>query len=176
MNRSRRWVLATSVSAIFTERTLSASSLFNKDISESSMQPRIGVLTLAVNDLERSLSFYREGLGLTTPGIVGTEFEHGKVAFFEFHGGLILALYGRDDLAWDAGVKTSAPSQTEFSLGHNVRSKDEVDSVMSQARRAGATVIKDAQPTFWGGYAGYFADPDGHLWEVLFNPNMAPKD
>jgi uncharacterized protein len=140
------------------------------------MQPRIGILTLAVNDLERSLEFYRDGLGLMTQGIVGTQFEHGKAAFFELQGGLVLALYARDDLAWDAGVKKSTPSQTEFSLGHNVRSKEEVDAVMSQARRAGATVVKAAQPTFWGGYAGYFADPDEHLWEVLFNPNMLPKD
>lgn len=140
------------------------------------MRPRISALTLAVKDLERSLAFYREGLGLSTKGIVGTEFEHGKVVFFNLQGGLILALYARPDLAWDAGVKQSPPSQTEFSIGYNVRSEAEVNDTMSQAQRAGATLIKASQRTFWGGYAGYFADPDGHLWEVAFNPAMLPKD
>jgi catechol 2,3-dioxygenase-like lactoylglutathione lyase family enzyme len=102
---------------------------------------------------------------LPSTGIVGREFDHGAVAFFDLQPGLRLALFPRDSLAHDAGVRTTPPSVTEFSIGHNVRSEQEVDRVMEQAERAGATVIKRAQKTFWGGYAGYFADPDGHLWE-----------
>lgn len=121
------------------------------------MKARPSVLTLAVADLERAVAFYRDALGWATEGIVGTEFEHGAVAFFELESGLRLA--GRH-----AG---------EFSLGHNVSSRDEVDRVMDEAARAGAHVVKPAQPTFRGGYAGYFQDPDGHLWEVVFNPARA---
>jgi catechol 2,3-dioxygenase-like lactoylglutathione lyase family enzyme len=140
------------------------------------MRPRIAAITLGVDDLERALAFYRDGLGLPTKGIVGTEFEHGEVAFFELESGLLLALYARADLAWDCGLTQSKPSPTELSIGHNVRSEREVDAVMAQAERAGAKIVKPAQKTFWGGYAGYFADPDGHLWEVLFNPAMVPAD
>ncbi|HWP18064.1 MAG TPA: VOC family protein [Burkholderiaceae bacterium] len=138
------------------------------------MSPRITLITLAVDDLKRSLSFYRDGLGLPTPGIVGEEFEHGAVVFFDLEGGTKLALYERDNLAWDTGLSVGARSATEFSLGHNVRSIEEVDEVMEQARAAGARVIKEAGATFWGGYAGYFQDPDGHLWEIAFNPQMLP--
>jgi catechol 2,3-dioxygenase-like lactoylglutathione lyase family enzyme len=136
------------------------------------MRPRLAVITLAVDDLERSLRFYRDGLGLRTPGIIGQEFEHGKAVFFELEGGLLLALYGREDLAWDAQAPVSKPSPTEFSLGHNVNSREEVDRVMDEAQRAGAPIVKPAQEAFWGGYAGYFADPDGHLWEVVYNPAL----
>ena len=134
------------------------------------MQPRITLITLGVDDLERALSFYRDGLGLKTEGIVGTEFEHGAVAFFELHAGLRLALWSRASLAHDSGVAGGKPSATEFSLGHNVGSRAEVDAVMEEARRAGAAIVKPAQDAFWGGYAGYFQDPDGHLWEVAWNP------
>lgn len=140
------------------------------------MKPRITVLTLGVDDLERSLAFYRDGLGLPTKGIFGREFEHGAVAFFDLQADLKLAIWNRGDLAHDAGVAKTPPSATEMSLGHNVRSEREVDEVMAQAARAGATIIKPAAKTFWGGYAGYFADPDGHLWEVLFNPALLPPD
>jgi catechol 2,3-dioxygenase-like lactoylglutathione lyase family enzyme len=134
------------------------------------MQPRITVLTLGVDDLERSLAFYRDGLGLPTEGIVGTEFEHGAVAFFDLQAGLRLALWPRSDIAHDAGIPRGEPSATEFTLGHNVGSRAEVDAVMEQARAAGARIVKEARDTFWGGYAGYFQDPDGHLWEVVWNP------
>jgi catechol 2,3-dioxygenase-like lactoylglutathione lyase family enzyme len=140
------------------------------------MKPRITLLTIGVDDLERSLAFYRDGLRLPTTGIVGREFEHGAVAFFDLQAGLKLAIWPRDDLAHDTGLRKSPPSSTEFSIGHNVRSEEEVDAVMRDAERAGATIVKPAQKTFWGGYAGYFADPDGHLWEVAFNPSILPDD
>jgi catechol 2,3-dioxygenase-like lactoylglutathione lyase family enzyme len=134
------------------------------------VQPRITVLTLGVDDLSRAVAFYRDGLGWSTPGVVGQEFQHGAVAFFDLQAGLRLALWARADLAHDAGLEPGAPSATEFSLGHNVESAAEVDQVMAAAARAGARVVKAAERTFWGGYAGYFQDPDGHLWEVVWNP------
>ncbi|MGL6162244.1 VOC family protein [Microbulbifer sp.] len=134
------------------------------------MQPRITVLTIGVDNLERSLAFYRDGLGLPTEGIVGEEFEHGRVAFFELQAGVKLALFPRADIARDAAIPQAGPSATEFTIGHNVGSKEEVDIAMEQARAAGAGIVKKAQATFWGGYAGYFQDPDGHLWEVVWNP------
>lgn len=137
------------------------------------MKPYITVLTIGVDDLERSLSFYRDGLGLQTEGITGTEFEYGAVAFFNLQPGLALALWPRKSLAHDSGLPQTPPSPTEFSIGHNVGSKEEVDMVMEQARRAGANIVKSATDTFWGGYSGYFQDPDGHLWEVVWNPDMA---
>lgn len=138
------------------------------------MKPRITVLTLAVADLGRAVAFYQDGLGFPTEGIVGTEFEHGAVAFFDLDSGLRLALWRRSDLAHDAGLNASEPSSTEFSLGHNVRTRAEVDRVMAEAARAGATIVKPAQETFWGGYAGYFKDTDGHLWEIVWNPQLLP--
>jgi hypothetical protein len=140
------------------------------------MKPRITMLTLGVDDLERSVKFYRDGLGLPTPGVIGTEFEHGAVAFFDLQAGLKLAVFARVDLAFDAGVAKSERSPTEFSIGHNVRSEAEVDAIMNQASAAGATIIKPAQKTFWGGYAGYFQDPDGHMWEIAWNPAFLPED
>jgi catechol 2,3-dioxygenase-like lactoylglutathione lyase family enzyme len=141
------------------------------------MKPRITLVTLGVDDLERAVAFYRDGLGLATEGIVGTEFEHGAVAFFELQGGLRLALWPRKSLAHDSGLPVTAPSATEFSLAHNVGSKAEVDAVMEQARNAGAKIVKPAHDTFWGGYTAYFQDPDGHLWEVAWNPAwQVPED
>ena len=134
------------------------------------MRPRLTVLTLGVDDLERSLTFYRDGLGLPTHGIVGREFEHGAVAFFELQGGVRLAIWPRDSIAHDTGLGKTARSPTDFTLGHNVNSEQEVDAVLEQARRAGARIIKPAARTFWGGYAGYFQDPDDHVWEVAWNP------
>lgn len=134
------------------------------------MKPRITVITLGVDNLERSLAFYRDGLGLPTEGIVGKEFEHGAVAFFELQSGLRLAIWNRKDLAHDANIPLTSSSPTEFTIGHNVGSKIEVDQVMDQAKRAGATITTPAHNTFWGGYSGYFQDPDGHLWEVVWNP------
>ena len=135
------------------------------------MEPRITILTLGVDDLERSLAFYREGLGLPSPGIVGREFEYGAVAFFELSSGVRLALFPRASIARDARVPVGPPSQTEVTIAHNVRSVEEVDALVARAERAGARITKPAERTFWGGYAGYFADPDGHLWEIAF-PDM----
>jgi hypothetical protein len=140
------------------------------------MKPRITVLTLGVDDLERSVAFYRDGLGFATEGIVGQQFEYGAVAFFDLQHGLKLALWPRESLAHDAGIPKSPRSPTELSLGHNVNSREEVDAVMRQAREAGATTVKAAGDTFWGGYAGYFQDPDGHLWEVAWNPQLRVED
>ena len=139
------------------------------------MKPRITVLTIGVDDLERSFAFYTS-LGLPSKGIVGRQFEHGAVAFFDLEAGLKLAIWPRESLAHDSGVARSPRSATELSIGHNVRSEQEVDAVMKQAEQAGATIVKAASKTFWGGYAGYFADPDGHLWEVTFNRNLLPDD
>lgn len=140
------------------------------------MKARITVVTIGVDDLERSVRFYRDGLGLATQGIVGAEFEHGAVAFFDLQGGLKLAVWPRASIARDAGIAAGPACPTEFTLGHNVSSQDEVDAVMEQARAAGATIVKPAQPTFWGGYAGYFEDPDHHLWEVVWNPDWAAPE
>ncbi|WP_213308586.1 VOC family protein [Paraburkholderia sacchari] len=134
------------------------------------MKPRITVITLGVDDLEASLRFYRDGLGFPTEGIVGKEFEHGAVVFIELQPGLRLALWPRASMAHDTGLAVGPASPTELSLGHNVASKAEVDAVMAQAASAGARIVKRAHDTFWGGYAGYFQDPDGHLWEVAWNP------
>jgi uncharacterized protein len=140
------------------------------------MKPRITVITIGVDDLERSLHFYRDGLGLSTGGIVGEEFEYGAVVFIELQLGLRLALWPRKSIAHDSGLSPDAKSPTEFTLGHNVNSKSEVDAVMNQAKTAGAVIVKPAQDTFWGGYSGYFQDPDGHLWEVAWNPQWTVQD
>lgn len=137
------------------------------------MKPRITLLTLGVDDLDRAVRFYRDGLGLPTKGIVGQEFEHGKVAFFELAHGLKLAVWPRADLAWDTGIARGPTSSTEMSIGHNVGSEGEVDAVIQQAEAAGGKVVKRPGKTFWGGYSGYFADPDGHLWEIAYNPKAA---
>jgi len=136
------------------------------------MRPRITVITVGVDDLERSLRFYRDGLGLPTQGIIGTEFEHGAVAFFDLQAGVKLAIWPRRSISHDSGIPEGPPSPTESTLGHNVSSKEEVDAVMEQARNAGARIVKPAHDTFWGGYAGYFQDPDGHLWEIVWNPHL----
>ena len=138
------------------------------------MKPRITLVTLGVDDLERAVAFYRDGLGLATDGIIGTEFENGAVAFFDLQYGLRLALWPRKSLAADTALPVSPPSPTDMTLAHNVSSREQVDAVMREAERAGARIVKSAQETFYGGYAGYFQDPDGHLWEVSFNPAMLP--
>jgi catechol 2,3-dioxygenase-like lactoylglutathione lyase family enzyme len=140
------------------------------------MKPRITLITLGVSDLEKSLAFYRDGMGLPTEGIIGTEFEYGAVAFFNMNDGLILALWPKASLAKDAKISVGPSSPTEFSIGHNVSSKQEVDEVMEQAKRAGAKITDPAQDRFWGGYAGYFQDPDGHLWEIAWNPQLEIKE
>lgn len=137
------------------------------------MKPRITVITIGVDDLERSLSFYRDGLGLPTQGIIGREFEHGAVAFFDLSAGLKLAIWPRTSIAHDANISLGhTTSPTELTIGHNVASIEEVDAVMEQAGKAGAVIVTPAHKTFWGGYAGYFQDPDRHLWEVVWNPQF----
>ena len=140
------------------------------------MQPRLSVLTIAVDDLEQSLRFYREGMGLRTDGIIGSEFEHGAVAFFDLANGVKLAIWKQEDLALDAGLAVSERCSTAFSICHNVARREEVDEVMEEARAAGADIVKPAQDTFYGGYAGYFRDPNGHLWEVVWNPANLPDE
>lgn len=146
------------------------------------MQPRIHVLTLAVDDLDRALQFYRAGLGLESPGVVGTEFAGddanpaGAVAMFELEDGLILSLYPRSELAKDANVPLGPPKTGGFSIGHAVSSKEEVDALLARAEAAGATLTGEAHDRPWGIYSGYFQDPDGHLWEVVWNPRLDPGE
>jgi predicted lactoylglutathione lyase len=136
------------------------------------VKPRITLITLGVDNLERAVRFYR-ALGWKTKGIVGTQLENGAVAFFELERGLKLALWPRRSMAADSGLAAKKGGAVEFSLAHNVASRREVDTAMRLAKRAGARIVKKAQPTFYGGYAGYFQDPDAHLWEVAYNPGFA---
>jgi catechol 2,3-dioxygenase-like lactoylglutathione lyase family enzyme len=142
------------------------------------MKARISVITLAVSDLEESLAFYRDGLGFPTDGIIGREFKGddthagGEAVMFELEGGLILALYRRRDLALDSNEPGGPSSATEFSIGHLVQSREEVDSLLNRARAAGATVTEEPYERPWGIYSGYFKDPDGHLWEIIWNPQL----
>ena len=143
------------------------------------MKPRITVITIGVDNLERAVSFYRDGLGLKTEGIIGKEFEYGAVAFFELQAGLKLAVWPRKSIAHDSGLLLEEKSATEFTLGQNVSSRAEVDAVMKQARNAGAVVVKPAQDTFWGGYAGYdrwFAQDltNAHLGSVATYHALVP--
>ena len=137
------------------------------------MKPRITVITLGVHDLEAALRFYRDGLGFVTEGIIGQEFAHGAVVFIQLQPGLRLALWPRDSIAHHTGLPQGPANATEMTLGHNVASRAEVDEVMAQAVAAGAVSIKAPHDTFWGGYAGYFQDPDGHVWEVVWNPQWS---
>src|SRR5450432_449319 len=162
------------VGSLFLVTTFTNSGFRHK--SDIQMKPRITILTIGVDNLEKSYEFYHNGLGLASKGIVGTEFENGAVAFFDLQNGMQLALYPRKSLALDTGIPMSAPSPTEFSIGHNVRSKAAVDSVMELAKKAGTKIKEHARDRFWGGYSGYFQDPDGHLWEVVWNPDMIPAD
>ncbi len=129
------------------------------------MKPRISMITLGVRDLPRSVQFYEKGLGL--PRLDSPP----SVAFFNLNG-TWLGLFGRDALAEDAQVDAEGSGFGAMALAHNVPSEAEVDALLEEARRAGADITKPGQKTFWGGYAGYFRDPDGHLWEVAHNPFM----
>lgn len=140
------------------------------------MKPRIKVLTLAVNDLERSIAFYRDGLGLPTKGIIGEEFENGAVVFFELNDDLILALWPAVSMAKEAKITVTGNRLGAVSIGHIVKSKADVDALMREAARAGAVITEPAGDRFWGGYSGYFHDPDGHLWEIAWNPQWIVKD
>ena len=140
------------------------------------VDPRVDVITLAVADLERSLAFYREGLGLSAPGVIGTQWEGdevtpaGAVVMFELQGGSMLALYPRSELAKDANIPFGPPKTGEFSIGQLVESRAEVDALLAQAEQAGATSTGRPHDRPWGIYSGYFRDPDGHLWEIIWNP------
>ena len=127
------------------------------------MQPRISMITLGVRDLATTVKFYEAGLGF--PRMESPP----EVAFFTLNGSW-LGLYSRNALAEDATVPPEGNGFEGFTLSHNVTSEEEVDTVMSQALAAGATLVKAAQKVFWGGYSGYFKDPDGHLWEIAHNP------
>ncbi|REJ74565.1 MAG: VOC family protein [Acidobacteria bacterium] len=160
------------------------------------MKPRLSVITLGVDDLEASLRFYRDGLGFATDGILGENFEYGAVVVFDLQPGLRLALWPRTSIAHDTGLGGVDPrgdagdradrgdrggagraaGALELTLGHNVRSREEVDAAMDRAARAGARIVKPAHDAFWGGYSGYFQDPDGHLWEVVWNPEWMPEE
>jgi catechol 2,3-dioxygenase-like lactoylglutathione lyase family enzyme len=141
------------------------------------MRPRIHVITLAVTDLERALEFYRR-LGLESPGVIGTEFARddthpaGAVVMFQLQSGLILALYPRTELAKDANIPPGPPQAGEFSIGHAVSSRADVDSLLGQAEKAGAMPTDKPHDRPWGIYSGYFRDPDGHLWEIMWNPQL----
>lgn len=142
------------------------------------MKPRINVVTLAVNDLDKSFAFYSDGLGFPTKGIVGSEFKgtetepDGAMGFFELHGGLIFALYPRRELAKDARVADTEASSLEFSLGYLVETKSEVEETLERAKAAGGMITEKPHDRAWGIYSGYFKDLDGHLWEIIWNPNM----
>ncbi|MGI8513531.1 MAG: VOC family protein [Acidimicrobiia bacterium] len=142
------------------------------------MQPFIHVITLAVDDLDRALEFYRDGLGLDSPGVIGTEFAGddtnpaGAAAMFQLEGGLILALYPRTELAKDANMPLGPQKSGEFSIGHAVTSRAEVDALLAQAYAAGATLTDEPHDRPWGIYSGYFLDLDRHLWEIMWNPQL----
>ncbi len=142
------------------------------------MEPHIDVITLAVGDLERSLEFYRDGLGLDSVGIVGSEHPGddvtpaGAAAMFKLRGGLLLMLYPRTELAKDAGIPLGPGKSGEFSVGHVVAERAEVDAVLARAKAAGATLTDRPHDRPWGIYSGYFRDLDGHLWEILWNPRL----
>ena len=130
------------------------------------MEPRISIITLGVSDLPRAVEFYRDGLGLL---LLDENTE--SIAFFN-NRGTWLSLYPRESLAADVGIATEGGGFSGFTLAHNVRTREEVDALLDVAVNAGATLVKPAQDTFWGGYSGYFADPEGFLWEIAWNPHF----
>lgn len=146
------------------------------------MESRIHVITLAVADLPRALAFYREGLGLNSAGIIATEYvgddenPAGDIALFKLDGNLILALYPRTELAKDAGIRPGPPKSGEFSIGHLVGTRQEVDALLARAEAAGATPTGPPHDRPWGIYSGYFRDPDGHLWEIIWNPRATKAE
>ena len=139
------------------------------------MRPSLKVVTLAIDDLDRSLRFYRDGLGLATEGVIGTEFENGAVVFIELEGGTILSLWPARSLTNEAQVAATKNRLGAVSLGHIVKTKAEVDAILAAAEKAGGTVTDPARDRFWGGYSGHFHDPDGHIWEIAWHPQWSPQ-
>ncbi len=143
------------------------------------MDPRVDVITLGVDDLERALAFYRDGLGLETRGVVASEFAGdevtpaGAIVLFELQGGLLLSLYPRSELAKDANIPPGPAQSGEFSIGQLVATRDGVDAAIARAEQAGATVTDRPHERPWGVYSGYFRDPDGHLWEIIYHPRRS---
>lgn len=137
------------------------------------MKPRINTITLAVQDLERSLRFYRVGLGFETEGIIGSEFPgtvdlpDGRVAMFQLENGVILAIYPATELAKDAGLEPKTTAAPGFSIGHIVETRSEVDALLMQAQAAGGRLVGAIGERPWGIYSGYFLDPDENLWEIV---------
>ena len=129
------------------------------------MEPRISIISLGVEDLERSVRFYRDGQGRPP------DYESGDIAFFQTSGAQ-LGLYSRKALAEDATVPSEGQGFRGFTIAHNLRSREEVDAAMAEAESAGAMIVKPAQDVFWGGYSGYCSDPDGFLWEIAWNPHF----
>ena len=128
------------------------------------MEPRVSIITLGVEDLDRAVAFYRDGLGWSLSGA-----SNERIAFFKTRG-TVLALYPREELAKDVKTDPEGGGFSGFTLAHNVAEKDQVDAVLEEVAAAGARIVKEAEDVFWGGRSGYFADPDGHLWEVAWNP------
>lgn len=137
------------------------------------MKPQVSIITLAVGNLEKSVRFYRDGLGWKTRGIVGTDYEYGAAAFFDLQPGLCLALWPRESLAHEAGIEQQPPAMTEFMLSQNVEERVQVEEILQMAVQAGGQVVKPAHDTLLGGHAGLFKDPDGHLWEIAWMPDPA---
>jgi catechol 2,3-dioxygenase-like lactoylglutathione lyase family enzyme len=143
------------------------------------MEARLDVITLAVDDLDRALVFYRDGLGLPTNGVVATDLVDektgaaGAIVIFKLESGLLLSLYPRTELAKDAAIPTGPPHSGEFSVGQLVGSRANVDTILERAGAAGAVVTPPHERP-WGTYSGYFRDPDGHLWEIIWNPGRTP--
>lgn len=137
------------------------------------MKPQVSIITLAVGNLEKSVRFYRDGLGWKTRGIVGADYEDGAAAFFDLQPGLCLALWPRESLAHQAGIAEQPPAVTEFILSQSVEEREQVDLALRMAAQAGGEVVKPAHDTLLGGHAGLFKDPDGHLWEIAWNPEPA---
>lgn len=137
------------------------------------MKPAIAVLTLGVTDLQRAVHFYRDGLGWPTNGITGGEFPYAAVAYFELQQGLKLALWPKKSISFDTKIPVSTPSATELVLVHYVAHQEEIGVILEKVSAAGGTIIKPVTDNFWKGCAAYFQDPDGHLWEVAWNPETS---
>ncbi len=141
------------------------------------MKPRINVITITVNNLQKSFDFYSKGLGWHSDGIIGSNIENGAVAFFNLSNNLVLALWPKQSLLSDANLNEIEQSQaTAFSLGYNVNSKEDVDMAINIAVQSGGELVDPARDRAWGGYSGYFKDLDGHLWDVVYNPQLVIEE